>query len=506
MVDGIHLPPDTDLLPLRKRKRGERGGEGGSLSPPRKSRSRDLDLSPPRRGRDDDDMSPPRRGKNKDDGDISPPRRRRGSDDDISPPRRRRGSDDDISPPRRRRGSDDISPPRRRRGSDDDISPPRRRRGSDDDISPPRRRRGSDDDISPPRRRRGSDDDISSPRRRLQEKTSTSPPSSAKRRERKSSRRGDEKGAGGEDIVKMTGLIQGDQVADISRRKREEKKRKYEQTNPEESGQNAETVYRDRRGRKLDTLSAFMMQEEVRQGKRKKEEKQKMEWGKGLVQTQSQAEMAARLAEEASAPFARTKDDERMNADLRKETRWGDPMAGLVQEGEGYDVQNAITKTLIDEKKRRKEMKRAMKKLKKESGKDEVDESLLAEMVNKELEKKEKKEKKERKDKGGGKRESKKGEKREKEKEKKLEKKDLRMMRKMDHEKKQELMKKGVNPLNPRARVYNGGCPENRFNIRPGYRWDGVDRSNGFEKEFFLRGAEKKANELAAYRWSCSDM
>ena len=51
-----------------------------------------------------------------------------------------------------------------------------------------------------------------------------------------------------------------------------------------------------------------------------------------------------------------------------------------------------------------------------------------------------------------------------------------------------------------------GPFPPNRFGIRPGYRWDGVNRSNGFEKALFARESNRKATAEESYKWTVEDM
>lgn len=53
---------------------------------------------------------------------------------------------------------------------------------------------------------------------------------------------------------------------------------------------------------------------------------------------------------------------------------------------------------------------------------------------------------------------------------------------------------------------YEGEFMPNRFGIRPGYRWDGVDRSNGYEKKWFQVQNAKHAQQEEVYKWSTEDM
>lgn len=53
--------------------------------------------------------------------------------------------------------------------------------------------------------------------------------------------------------------------------------------------------------------------------------------------------------------------------------------------------------------------------------------------------------------------------------------------------------------------LYKGGFAPNRYGIRPGHRWDGVDRANGFEKEWFQARARKERRGNLEYEWQMDE-
>lgn len=53
--------------------------------------------------------------------------------------------------------------------------------------------------------------------------------------------------------------------------------------------------------------------------------------------------------------------------------------------------------------------------------------------------------------------------------------------------------------------LYKGAAPPNRYGIRPGYRWDGVDRSTGFEKEYFAARNKRQNMRELEYAWQMDE-
>jgi len=67
-------------------------------------------------------------------------------------------------------------------------------------------------------------------------------------------------------------------------------------------------------------------------------------------------------------------------------------------------------------------------------------------------------------------------------------------------------LEKKKNKGKSKKKEYTGFCPPNRFGIRPGYEWDGVDRSNHYEANLYTLINERGAQEEIALKYAQEDM
>ncbi|XP_021305715.1 BUD13 homolog isoform X2 [Sorghum bicolor] len=429
------------------------------------------DLSPVRRRQRRDTPSPVQgdaAGK-----DLSPPRQRRRRQDTPSPKGSGAGDQDDMSPPRKSRRKKDPSPPRKgaRHISEEpqDTSPPRRRRRHDseepqdtllprrrvrhdsvesEDISPPRRRTRQDsegpEDISPPRRRKHQDpEDISPPRRRKhQDPEDISPPR----------RRTHQDPDGDLSPPRRNNLGQSHKSAtdELSPRKKRD-------TSPSRNS-------KKERASKHVMKAGLMTAEEVKEDIRKIKETEMAKFASqdpSLVGKGAKAVFRDKEGRRISEEEMRKAKEPEKPKEIHIE--WG---KGLVQKREA----EARLKEIEAEKK---------KPFARTRDDPELDNMLkerirwgdpMAHLVKR------------------------------KDPEFILE--DLG-----DDEKMKEsgfIVPQNVPPHSWLKRGVD--APPNRYGIKPGRHWDGVDRSNGFEKDMFKLKNEKQAMEQEAYLWSVSDM
>uniref|UniRef100_A0A3Q4BTA6 BUD13 homolog n=1 Tax=Mola mola TaxID=94237 RepID=A0A3Q4BTA6_MOLML len=350
-----------------------------------------------------------------------------------------------------RHDSPDVSPPRKVRHDSPDVSPPRKVHHDSPDVSPPRRARHDSPDVSPPRKARHDSPDLSPQRRSRRDSSDLSPPRQHSRR----SGNGQSKDSD-QSHPRMRPKTSRGSDSDQSppRRRPRHGKHSDEDLSPPRSNTKSDlsqislyvqSVPRMLSGGKAGLVSLDVLREEQEEKRRREKHNQPLEDESRNAKTVFRDKTGKRRDLESEREEQRRKAGEKAAKD-EKYAQWG---KGLAQS----EMQQQKLEDALHE---------AQKPLARHLDDEDLDRML-------------------------------------REQEREGDPMAAMLRRKKDRNTK-------MKGFNKKPRYKGPTPPPNRFNILPGYRWDGVDRSNGFEQKRYTRIADKKAVQEAAYKWSVEDM
>ncbi|KAI4474225.1 hypothetical protein M0804_014959 [Polistes exclamans] len=404
----------------------------------------------------DSDLNVFKKSKKISDSDLSPPRKsRKTSDSDLSPPRRNKNNDSDLSPPRRNKKNNDsdLSLPRKsRKTSDSDLSPPRRnKKNNDSDLSPPRRnKKDYDSDLSPPRRnKKDYDSDLSPPRRNKRSNNSNLSPHRKSRKDNDSDLNPLRKSKKSD---RSTSRHSKKSKKDYDSHKRCRNSSRWDdQPDGSESSSRENTTHDTKMKKTLSGMSAGLQDAKSLREETEAYKKREIEMFSRLSKEITGAGQKAILRDSKTGRRRNLEAEAAVEREKQKRQE---------ELNEKYDKWGRGLKQIEDrEEKLKNYLHEVSKPLARYADDADLDKAL-----------------------------------REQEKE------GDPMLEYIRNKK----IKEGK--IKPDELRYQGSYMPNRFGIKPGHRWDGVDRSNGYEKKWFDAQNAKTALQEEAYRWSTADM